>query len=532
MGLRTALRTGAMVALLAVGATQPAPAQTDRPFRFVVNVGLQNLDPIAGPSFVTRNFAYMVFDTLVAMDSQGRFQPQMLEGWQISDDRLTWTFKLRPGLKFHDGSRVTADDVVASLKRWGGRDAIGRRLMAATRELRVVDPDTFVIALSRPFGGVLDALGKPSVHVPFIMPARIADATPPTQTVREIMGSGPFLFDRNTWVPGEKAEFRRNPDYVPRAEPADGLAGGKVPKLERVEMLTLPDPGLRAAALQQNEVDYLEYVPVDHLPRLQRNRNIVIAKVGGIAQMMYALSINHALPPFNDVRMRRVLQQVLDRSEILAGAGVPSELAFPDCVSLFMCGAPYSSERGAEAIRQPSLEKARSLLREAGYNNEPITVLLPADSILLNPYGLVLIDRLKRAGMNVDVQAQDWSSIAQRWVRRDPIGQGGWHLVPVVYTGFDMSDPLSNLGTGYNCTGNQPWGYCDQAMQALIEQFEAEGDIEKRKELAGRIQEAAYRDVTFPIAGQFRSPAAWRAELSGVIDFGFPVIWNIERPRR
>jgi peptide/nickel transport system substrate-binding protein len=95
-----------------------------------------------------------------------------------------------------------------------------------------------------------------------------------------------------------------------------------------------------------------------------------------------------------------------------------------------------------------------------------------------------------------------------------------------------MSDPLSNLGTGYNCTGNQPWGYCDQAMQTLIEQFEAESDIEKRKELAAQIQEASYRDVTFPIAGQFRSPAAWRAELRGVIDFGFPVIWNIERPGR
>lgn len=524
---------GALAGLLALGAASGGAAQqADRPFRFVVNVGLQNLDPIASPSFVTRNFAYLVFDTLVAMDGQGNFRPQMLEGWTVSEDRLTWTFRLRPGLAFHDGSPVTADDVVASLRRWGGRDAIGRRLMAATSELRVLGPQSFAIVLSRPFGGVIEALGKPSVHVPFIMPARIANETQPTAQVREIMGSGPFIFDRASWNPGERARFRRNPNYVARNEPADGLAGGKVAKVEHVEMLTLPEPGLRVAALQQGEVDYLEYVPVDHLPRLARNRNIVISQAGGQAQMMYGVSLNHALPPFNDVRMRRALQQVLDRGEILAGAGFPAELAQPECVSLFMCGTTYSTEHGTEVIRQPSLDRARELLREAGYGNERVVVLLPADSILLNPFGLVLIDRMKRAGFNVDVQAQDWSSIAQRWVQREPLDRGGWNIVPVVYTGFDMADPLSNLGTGYNCTGNQPWGYCVEAMRELIAAFEAESDVERRRALAARIQEAAIAEVTFPIAGQFRSPAAWRAELRGVIDFGFPVIWNIERPRR
>jgi peptide/nickel transport system substrate-binding protein len=533
MTFRNTLLFGALAGLLALATPKDAAAQqAERPFRFVVNVGLQNLDPITSPSFVTRNFAYLVFDTLVAMDGQGRFRPQMLEGWTVSQDQLTWVFKLRPGLLFHDGSKVTAEDVVASLKRWGARDAIGRRLMAATQELQVIEPDTFAIVLSRPFGGVIEALGKPSVHVPFIMPARIASETPPTTTVREIMGSGPFLFDRNTWIPGEKAIFRRNPAYVPRSEPADGLAGGKVAKVEHVEMLTLPDPGLRAAALQQGEVDYLEYVPIDHLPRLQRNRNIVVSQAAGQAQMMYAVSINHNLAPFNDVRMRRALQQVLDRGEILAGAGFPAELAQPGCLSLFMCGTTFSSERGADVIRAPSLDRARSLLREAGYNNERVVVMLPADSILLNPFGLVLIDRMKRAGFNVDVQAQDWSSIAQRWVQREPLDRGGWNVVPVVYTGFDMADPLSNLGTGYNCSGNQPWGYCSEAMKPLIERFEAESDLEKRRAIAAEIQEAAIADVTFPIAGQFRRPAAWRAELRGVIDFGFPVIWNIERPAR
>jgi len=529
--LKNGIRLGLAAGMLALGAAG-AQAQQDRPLRFVVNVGLQNLDPISSPSFVTRNFAYLVFDTLVSQDSQGRFQPQMLESWQASEDRLTWTFKLRPGLEFHDGTAVTAEDVVASLQRWGGRDAIGRRLMAAMREITITDPRSFVFHLSRPFGGVIEALGKPSVHVPFIMPARIASATQPTAQVREIMGSGPFLFSRDEWIPGERANFRRNPRYQPRAEPADGLAGGKVVRIERAVMLTLPDPATRVSALLQGEVDYLEYVPVDLLPRVQRDRNIIISRASGPAQMIYGASINHHQPPFDNVLVRRALQQTLDRGEILAGAGVPPAMQQPNCVSIFLCGTPLSNEGGGDIIRSPSLERARALLREAGYNNERVGVALPADSILLNPFGLVLIDRMRRAGFNVDVQTSDWSSIAQRWVQRAPIAAGGWSVVPVVYTGFDMADPLSNLGTGFNCSGNQPWGYCVAEMTPLLGRFEAEADPARRIALATEIQRLAHENVTFPIAGQFQAPGAWRSDLRGVIDFGFPVMWNIERVAR
>lgn len=517
----------------AILAGRDVRAQTrGAPFRFVVNVGLQNLDPISSPSFVTRNFAYLVFDTLVSMDSRGEYRPQMLEGWEISSDKLTWTFRLRDGLLFHDGSKVTADDAVASLKRWGGRDSIGRRLMAATGELAATDERSFVLKLSRPFGGVLEALGKPSVHVPFIMPARIANATPPAQQVQEIMGSGPFVFERAGWIPGERAFFNRNTRYVPRQEAADGLAGGKIPKLERVEMLTMSDPGLRVAALQTGEVDYLEYAPVDYLPRLRGNRGMTIAQAGGQAELMYCASLNHFMPPFDNVLVRRAVQQVLDREEILAAVGFGPGLGQPECASLFMCGAPYSSTNGSDLVAKPSLDRAKELLRQAGYNNERVVLLHPVDSPLLNPYGQVLIDRMKRAGFNLDVQASDWATIAQRWVQRAPLDQGGWSIVPVVYTGFDLANPLSNMGVGFNCTGNQPWGYCDANLTPAIEAFEAESDPARRKELAGQLQKLAFEAATFPIAGQFRSPAVWRSELRGVIDFGFPVIWNIEKPAR
>ncbi|RAI58944.1 ABC transporter substrate-binding protein [Roseicella frigidaeris] len=529
-GLRRLAAVLALGALLAPAVARAQPQ--DRPLRLVLNVGLQTLDPISSPSFVTRNFAYMVFDTLVAMDGKGGYRPQMLDSWEASPDRLLWTFRLRPGLAFHDGTAVTAADAVASLRRWGQRDAIGRRLMAATQAMEVVDPATFTLRLQQPFGHVIEALGKPSVHVPFIMPARIADATPPTQAAKEIMGSGPFLFAREEWVPGERAAFRRNPAYQPREEPADGLAGGKRPLAARVEFLTMTDVSLRAAAITQGEVDYLEYAPFDYLPRFRRDRNLVISQAGGISQIMGGVSINHHLPPFDrNLALRRAVQAALDRSEIVAAHGLPADMTSPDCVSLYLCGTPYASKAGGEAIRQPSLERARALLQEAGYRNEPIVLLQPADSALINPMALVVIDRLKRAGFNLDVQTADWSSIAGRWVGREPVERGGWNLVPVVYTGFDLADPLSNVGIGYNCSGNQPWGYCVEAMKPVLDAYVAEGDPAKRKALAAELQRLAIENVTFPTSGQFRSPAVWRAELKGVIDFGFPVLWNIERAK-
>ena len=139
------------------------------------------------------------------------------------------------------------------------------------------------------------------------------------------------------------------------------------------------------------------------------------------------------------------------------------------------------------------------------------------------------MDLLKQAGFNLDVQTSDWSSIAARWNQNEPVSKGGWNLVPVVYTGFDMSDPLGNPGIGYNCTDNKTWSYCAPELTPLIQQFEAETDLGKRKALAGQMQTLAYKNVNFPITGQFSAPAIWRSSLKGVIDFGFPIMWNMER---
>jgi peptide/nickel transport system substrate-binding protein len=514
-----------LLALLALAAPARAEEST---LRAVMNIELQVLDPQVTTATVTRAMGYMVYDTLIAMDHEGKFHPQMLEKWDVSDDRLTWTFTLRSGLAWHDGSPVTADDCVASLRRWAVGDAFGKRLMDAADSLTVVDPRTFTLHLTRPFAFVIEALGKPNAFVPFILPARlIANAT--AKPITEVMGSGPFMFSKAEWRPGDRAVFRRNPAYQPRPEPADGLAGGKVVHFDRVEFVSMPDPATRIAALQTGEVDYLEILPIDYIAMMRKNPDVTVIRQPPMAQIMGGLTVNNLLPPFNDVRIRKALQIALDQSEIMAGMGLPPDMYLPFCQSVFLCGGPYASEVGTERLRHPSAEKARQMLKEAGYNNERIVLLHSTDSATINPISLVVIDQIKRAGFNLDVVAADYSSLAQRRLKKEPLDQGGWNLMPVVWSGYDMINPLSHYATSYSCGGTYPGWNCDPNIPPLVAKFEVETNPAKRQDLADQMQARILAQAPEMFLGQFSPPTAFRSNLHGVIANGLHVFWNVRR---
>ena len=527
MTIGSLLRMSAVLAGCAMAVPQSAAAE-QQPLRLVMNTELQVLDPVVTPSVVTRTFGFMVWDTLVAPDSKGVMRPQMLEGWKVSDDRLTWTFKLRPGLEWHDGTPVTAEDCVLSIRRWGQRDGLGRQLMAAARGLRPVDQSTFVLELNRPFAQVLEALGKAATLVPFMMPARLAN-TPPNTQIQEVVGSGPFLFRREEWRPGDRVVFHRNPRYRPRAEPADGLAGGKVVHFDRAEFVSIPDHSTKVAALQAGEIDYIERVPLDFIELLRSDRRVVVTKGLGGGQIMGVLTLNHTQPPFNNVLIRRALQQAINQKDVVAATGLPADMVRQQCLSFFMCGGPYESDAGTEALRNPSIERARSLLREAGYNNEPVVVLHSRDSALIDPIAMVAIDQMRRAGFNVDVRSTDWSTVAQLRTKREPVGEGGWSVTPLVWTGFDMENPMANPAMVYNCANVYPGWWCDEGQVSLLKQFSEEADPAKRRALAAQLQARAHENVSVVILGQFASPAVYRSDLQGVLEVGFPVLWNIQR---
>ncbi len=516
-----------MRALLLAAALLAASPVAAQPLRVSLNTELQVLDPIVTSINATRVFAYMVFDTLVGIDNQGKFRPQMLEGWEVSDDRLTWRFKLREGLEFSDGTKVTAEDCVASIRRWAKREALGTLMLRAAEALEVVDERSFTLKLNRPFAFVIEALGKPGHTIPVMMPARLANL-PADKAVPEIVGSGPFLFRRAEWRPGDRAAFDRNPRYRPRAEPADGLAGGKRVLLDRVELISMPDQATRVAALQAGEMDLLEIVPFDFIAALRRDRGVTIASQRGVQQMVSILNINHTQPPFSDPKMRRALQAAIQQPDVMAGLGLPSDMAM-SCLSIYMCDAPLSNEAGREFAGGASPERARALLREAGYKGEKVVLLHAASSALLNPIGLVMADQLKRAGFNVDVLTTDYATAAQRRLSRAPVEQGGWSVMPIVWNGIDLINPLSNPAVSYNCSEYNPGWYCDEASTALLREVAEAADPAQQKALAAQLQGAFHRNVNYVWGGQFSAPAAYRSELTGVVPFAFPVFWNMER---
>ncbi|HEV7820040.1 MAG TPA: ABC transporter substrate-binding protein, partial [Burkholderiales bacterium] len=183
--------------------------------KFIPQADLRILDPIATTAYITRNHGYMVYDTLFAMNEKFEVKPQMVDKYELSKDKLTYTFTLRDGLKFHDGQPVRAADCIASVERWAKRDALGQKLAEATEAWTAVNDKTFRLKLKKPFPLTLEALGKPSSNVPFIMPERVAK-TDAFKNIEDATGSGPFKMVKEEWVPGSKVIYVKNTDYVPR----------------------------------------------------------------------------------------------------------------------------------------------------------------------------------------------------------------------------------------------------------------------------------------------------------------------------
>jgi peptide/nickel transport system substrate-binding protein len=353
-----------LVTGLALCCGVPAVAQqsSGTTLRFVPHADLSILDPYFTGAYITRNYGYMVYDTLFAMDGQFRPQPQMVDAWKIGDDKLTYTFTLRDGLKFHDGQPVHAADVVASLKRWGQRnDSYGQSLLAAAAAIEPVSDKEFRIELKTPFP-VLEALATLTSPTPFILPERLAQTDAFTQ-IKEAIGSGPFKFVKEEWQPGHQVVFVKNPDYVPRKEPPSWASGGKMVKVDRVEWLYIPEAVTAAQALGAGEVDYWENVPADYTPALERDAEILIQSNSGF---LGTVRLNHLNPPFDNIKMRQAVLMVADQRDYLSAmAGDPKN--WRTCFSFYACDAAEPDELGGEALSGPrDFDKAKRLIGEAG----------------------------------------------------------------------------------------------------------------------------------------------------------------------
>ncbi len=516
---RSALAGGA--ALTAASLIRPREARAAKGLTVVLESEVTIFDPHFTTAAITRTFGLHIFDTLFAMNEKGEMKPQMVESWDNSPDKLTWSFTLRPGLKWHDGTAVTAADCVASLKRWGTRDALGKLLLAASGSVDTVNDKTFKIALKEPFPLMLEVLGKPNAPLPVMMPARIA-ATPPDQRIPEPIGSGPFRFLKDQWRNGNTMVLARNADYVPRSEAPDFLAGGKNVKIDELTLRVLPDPSTGANALMAGEIDYMQYLPFDMLPLLEKDKNIKMVGLGGIHQFQGNFRLNHAAPPFDNPAIRKILWKLVDQDATLTAIGVPERYRSKTCSSFWMCGAPLSTEAGV-GNNKFDMAAAKEELKASGYKGEPVIILEVAGSISQTASRL-LVQNMRDIGFTVDQQPRDWPTVLARRAKKD-----GWSMFPVYSNGTDMFSPLSHFYVANTCSPDYPGWSCDARIPTLIKAFTQAGTLEERKKISADIQAVAYELTPSVMWGQFTIPAGYRSDLKNLIQSDYPMFWEVDR---
>jgi peptide/nickel transport system substrate-binding protein len=527
---RRDLLKGVMATVLAAGAAPRLGRAADRAktLFFVGVADLTVLDPVVTGARPTRNYAYLVFDTLYGIDKEWKTQPQMVEGHEIEDDGLTWTLKLREGLRFHDKEPVLAKDVVASIRRFAPRVIFASALMNVTNELSAPDDRTVKFRLKRPFPHLPDALAGPGGNVPAIMPERIA-AESPFKPVAEIVGSGPYRFLKDEHVVGARAAFGRFDLYKPRAGGQVGFtAGPKVANFERVEWLTL-DPFSASAALRRGEIDWWENPSRDLVGQLAGDPNITV--VSHFATANGIMTFNQLHPPFDNPAIRRALLGAADQAEAISTIAGSDPDNWHDGIGLFGAGTPFASDVGIEVLKSPrDYAAVKRALAQAGYKGERIIVMAPTDVHELGNLTRTGAEQLRRAGMNVDLQEMDFGSVVRRRANQGPPDKGGYNMFcTLIDRSLPNVHPFGNLAI--RADGKEPingWASSPR-IEELRADWLAMADFEQQKRICAELQKQLWVDVPFIPMGEYWQASAYRKDLTDIIPGCFTTFYGVRR---
>ena len=517
-----------VAALMAAAAVFAAPqtASAQVTLKAVMHSDVKIVDPIWTTAYITRNHGYMIYDTLFATDANGRIQPQMAQSSAVSQDGLVYTITLRDGLLWHDGTPVTAEDCVASIKRWGAKDATGQKMMTFVKDFQVVDAKTFRINLTSPTGLVLGGLGKPSSAAPFMMPKRVAETDPNTQ-ITDFTGSGPFVFRRDEWKPGDRAVYVKFDKYRPRSEPPSGMAGGKVVKVDRVEWRVIADQQTAINALIAGEIDYIEQPAHDLMPIVKKDANLKLLDTNPLGNQ-YAFRFNSTARPFDNPKVKQALLYAFNQEDFLKAVIGDAEY-YKTCKAMFICGTPLETTKGTEGLLESNFVKARELLKEAGYDGTPILLMHSTDLQVLTNLAPVAKSLMERAGFKVDMQSMDWQSVVARRAKKDPPQAGGWHAFLTSWVSADVLNPVMTAFLNSSCDKALFGWPCDAEMEKLRDQYARETDPGKQKAIAEAVQLRSIEVTPEIPVGEYVQPVAMRKNVNGVVTAPVTVFWNVTK---
>lgn len=521
-------------ALPAMSLAAPTTAQPARLLRYVPHANLPNIDPFTNTAFVARDHAFLVFDQLYGMDEQFRPQPQMVAGHVVENDGLLWRFTLRDGLRFHDNTPVRGRDVIASIRRWGARDAFGQALMARVGEMTEVSDLVFQIRLTSPFPKMIDAFAKVTTSCLFIMPERLGNVDPSTN-ITEAIGSGPYRFRREEWVPGSRVVYERNAGYVPLQSQPSMTAGGKVTHFDRVEWHIMPDATTASAALQAGEIDWWEQPTADLFPFFMRGaaaRNVQVDIINN-SGLIGIFRPNHLTAPFNNPAVRRAVLTAINQMDfmtaVIGDAGVPGRANLRrEGIGYFAPEGPSASNVGLEKLRK-NIDAARAELQAAGAMGARLLLMNATDLASINAASLVGADLFRRMGFNVDLASTDWGTMVARRGSRNQIEQGGWSGFFTFWSGVDHWNPASHAAIRGNGAASWPGWPTIPALETQRDAwFNAPNDAAALAATT-EMQRIAFEEVPYVPTGMYYQPTAYRRNLTGILKGQPPLFWNVRR---
>ncbi len=514
------------LALSGPHAVRAAPAA--RILRVTPGSDLPSLDPTGPAGTQTYIHGMMVYDTLFAQDEDLNVHPQMVGSESVSADSLQYRFTLRDGLKFHDGTPVTTRDVLASLKRWMGLDVVGRTMAVDVAGMAAADDRSFTITLKRPFP-LREALANSGSGLPIILREKEAGGGPFSKGT-PVIGSGPFRFVAAEWVPGAKLVYERFADYVPRSEPPNGMAGGKIAKVDRIEFTVMPDAATKATAIETGEIDFIDQLPFDQAEVLSGRPGVTVAALSKIYNPFF-MRPNTLYPPFNNEKARQALALAINQPDYMAVSFVRPEWGQP-CHSFFVCGSPNGITAGSEPYQQQNLDKARQLLAESGYKGEKVVLLSSHETLFVGMATELAAQNLKQIGLNIEVAESDWGTFMSRRNNKADPAKGGWNLFITSVSGSGIYSPLSNSIADTTCgAGNFAGWPCDEAATKLRDAYIHEPDPAKQKQILEQLSRRLWEVMPTIVLGQRAQLYAWRKNITGFVRSPslITIFWNIEK---
>ena len=491
--------------------------------KIVPHANLTILDPMWTSIYITRNHGYLIYDTLFSLDINGIPQPQMIKDYKVSEDKLHWNFTLRDDLKWHDGKPVTSEDCIASLKRWSVNSGQGQELFKNISIIKEVDDKSFSVDLKLPYANVLKSLATISPYVPFMMPKRVAD-TDPKKQITDYTGSGPFIFQKDLFLPGKKSIYIKNYNYVPRAEPSSYAAGNKEAKVDEIDWISYDKPSEEIDALAKGDVDYLESPEPKLLETIRSNSNIIITTTLNEG-FVGIIRFNANSSPFNNLAVRRAVSSIIEPSIYMTNA-FGLEKNWHICRDNYPCTYNGSLERQDFQIDEKRISEAKRIISDSGYKNEPIVLLDAIDIPVISSFTDTTAQTLRRLGMNIIIKKTTWSDMALSRIIQGRNSNNNWDIFHTFWASSDMQSPESII---FSTDKNNGWfGWpSNPAVEAMRDLYPFVKDKKNETELLEKIKEITKYEANFIPIGQFVLPVAYRKNVRGIIPAPAQFYWTV-----